>query len=103
MIIIPSVVSLKLSRKVLKGIEAVGSVKPFIVLSVAPFHLPVVPWRVWPDQLMSDAILLQTHLEKGRLVSVGSETVSKFRSVICLDALNPAGEGLNKMIHKQSR
>ena len=42
---------------------------------------------------------MRARLGKCGLIPVGSETVYKFCSVIGLNTLNPAGEGLNKMIH----
>ncbi len=45
-----------------------GSIEPLIVLPVAALHLAVMPWRIGADYLVPDAMLLQTHLEKGGLV-----------------------------------
>ena len=52
---------------------------------------------------MSDAILLQTHLEKGWLIPLGSESVGKFGAIVRLEARNGAGEGFHKVFHKQGR
>lgn len=78
-----------------------GCIEPLIVLPVAAFHLAVMPWRIGTDYLVPDAVLLQTHLEKGGLIPVGGEAVGKFGAVIRLDALNQAGEGFHKVFHKQ--
>ena len=76
-------------------------IEPLIVLPVAALHLAVMPWRIGADYLVPDAILFQTHLKKGGLISVGDKAVSKFGAVVCLDALNRAGEGFHKVFHKQ--
>ena len=78
-----------------------GCIEPLIVLPVATLHFAVMSWRIGADYLVSDAVLLQTHLEKGGLIPVGGEAVSKFSAIIRLDAFNQAGEGFHKVFHKQ--
>ena len=41
--------------KVCKGIKAVGSIEAFLVFPVAALYFAVMPRRVRPDELMSDA------------------------------------------------
>lgn len=78
-----------------------GGIKAFVVLPVAALNLAVMPWRVGADQLMPDAVLFQVLLEEGGLVPVRGEAVGKFSSIIGLDALNGAGEGFHKVLHKE--
>jgi len=78
-----------------------GGIEPLIVLPVAALHLAVMPWRIGADYLVPDAMLLQTHLEKGGLIPVGGKAVGKFGAIVRLDALNGAGEGFHKVFHKQ--
>lgn len=78
-----------------------GGIEALIVLPVAAFHFPIVPRGKRPDQLMSDAVLLQVHLEEGRLVPVGGEAVGEFRSVVRLDALDREREGLHQVLQEQ--
>ncbi len=77
-----------------------GGIEPLIVLPVAALHLAVMPWRIGADYLVPDAMLLQTHLEKGGLIPVGGKAVGKFGAIVRLDALNGAREGFYKEIHK---
>ena len=78
-----------------------GGIKAFIVLAMAALNFPVMPWRVRADQLMPDPILLQTTLKESGFVPVRGETVGKFGPIIGLDALNGAGKGFHKVIHKE--
>ena len=78
-----------------------GGIEPLIVLPVAALHLAVMPWRIGADYLVPDAMLLQTHLEKGGLIPVGGKAVGKFGAIVRLDALNGARESFHKVFHKQ--
>ena len=78
-----------------------GGIKAFIVLAMAALNFPVMPWRVRTDQLMPDPILFQAILKESGFVLVRGETVGKFGPVIGLDALNGAGKGFHKVIHKE--
>ena len=78
-----------------------GGIEPPIVLPVAALHLAVMPWRIGADYLVPDAMLLQTHLEKGGLIPVGGKAVGKFGAIVRLDALNGARESFHKVFHKQ--
>ena len=53
-VVVPPVVQLQLPAKILKGIKPVGGIEPLVVLTVAAFHFPVVPWRKRTDQLVPD-------------------------------------------------
>ncbi len=75
--------------------------EPLVVLPVAALHLAVMPRGIGPDYLVADAMLFQTHLEKGGLIPVGGEAVCELSAVVCLDTLNGAGEGFHKVFHKQ--
>ncbi len=78
-----------------------GGIEPPIVLPVAALHLAVMPWRIGADYLVPDAMLPQTHLEKGGLIPVGGKAVGKFGAIVRLDALNGARESFHKVFHKQ--
>ena len=77
-----------------------GRVEALIVLPVAAFHLPIVPGRIGTDQLVADAVLLQTFLKKSGFVPMGGEPVRELSPVVCLDALDFSGKCLYQMIHK---
>ena len=77
-----------------------GRVEALIVLPVAAFHLPVVSRRIGTDQLVADAVLLQTFLKKSGFVTMGGEPVRELGPVVCLDALDFSGKCLYQMIHK---
>ena len=57
LVIVPAVIDLELSRKVLKGIKSMRSIKPFIIFAMAAFHFSIMPGRKWTDQFMADAML----------------------------------------------
>ena len=48
-----------------------GRIEALIVLPVAAFHLPIVAGRKGTDQLVADAVFLQTFLKKSGLVPDG--------------------------------
>ena len=79
-----------------------GGIKALIVLPVAAFHLAVVPGCIGTYQFMSYPMFLKAKLEKGGPVraAVGTETLGKLLSVICLDTLNGTGESLQQMFQK---
>ena len=77
-----------------------GRVETLIVLPVTAFHLPIVSRRKGTDQLVADAVLLQTFLKKSGFVTMGGEPVRELGSVVCLDALDFSGKCLYQMIHK---
>ena len=45
----------KLLIKVCKGIKAVGRIEAFLVFSVAALYFAIMPRRVRPDELVTDA------------------------------------------------
>ena len=57
LVIVPAVIDLELSGKVLKGIKSMRSIKPFIIFAMAAFHFSIMPGRKWADQFMADPIL----------------------------------------------
>ena len=77
-----------------------GRVEALIVLPVTAFHLSIVSRRKGTDQLVADAVLLQTFLKKSGFVTMGGEPVRELGSVVCLDALDFSGKCLYQMIHK---
>ena len=58
-IVVFSVPDRELLLEVLKGIEFMGSVKVFVVLTVASLDLTVVSGRIRLDEFMPNAELLQ--------------------------------------------
>ena len=57
LVIVPAVIDLELSRKVLKGIKSMRSIKRSIIFAMAAFHFSIMPGRKWTDQFMADAML----------------------------------------------
>ena len=57
LVIVPAVIDLELSEKVLKGIKSIRSIKPFIIFAMAAFHFSIMPGRKWADKFMADPIL----------------------------------------------
>ena len=72
MIIISPVINLELPGKVLEGIKPVGSIEPFIILTVAAFHFAVMPGCKRPNQFVPDSLLLQDPLKSSRRSLSGS-------------------------------
>ena len=60
-------------------------VEAFLVISVASFHLSIVPWRSRPDQLVDD--LQSCTLNVHRMNHFGFLEMSKLSSVVCLNDL----------------
>ena len=70
-----------------------GSIEFLIIFAVTALYLSVVPWRVRTDQLMSDSQLHQGRFKKSPLFcGRGVEAVGKFRTIVCLNALNGKGK-----------
>ena len=80
-----------------------GSIKTLIILPMASLYLPIVTWRKGPDELMPYPMCFQVLLEESGLVPVRSKAVGKFRSIICLDALDGEGERFYEVFHKLCR
>lgn len=75
--------------KIGKRIELVRSVKLLVILAMAAFDLTVVSWSIGPNKLVANAELGEGGFKERRLVLFTSnETISEFRAVIGLDALN---------------
>lgn len=79
----------------MSGIEAL------IIFPMTAFHFAIMPRSIGPYHFMSDAVMLQMNLKQGRPVPVCSKPVGEFGSIVCLDALNRAGKGFDKMVNKQ--
>lgn len=79
-----------------------GCIETLIILSVATFHLPVMPWGKGTDDFVADPVHFQVFLEKSGLLPVGGKTVGEFGPIIGLDALDRTGKGLHQMIYKLS-
>lgn len=102
-VIIPAVVHLELCRKVLKGIEKMGRIKPFVILPVAAFYFTIMPGSKGTNEFMPYAMCFQMFLEERRLFPMGSKTVCEFRPIVCLDAFNGTGKCLYKVFHELRR
>ena len=79
-----------------------GCIETLVILSVAAFHLPVMPWGKGADDFVADPVHFQAFLEKSGLLPVGGKTVGEFGPIIGLDALDRTGKGLHQMIYKLS-
>ena len=53
-----------------------GCVETLIILSVAAFHFPVMPWGKWTDDFVADPVHFQAFLEKSGLLPVNSDPLS---------------------------
>lgn len=79
----------ELSGEILEGEETTGGVEAPLVLSVATFHLAVMPWRVRPDELMSDSkTLCREFKASGNILFGVRKAIGKLEAVISLDTLN---------------
>ena len=103
MVVVPTVIHLQLSSKVLKRIEKMGCVKTLVIFSMAALYLSIVTWCKRTDDLVSYPMRFQVFLKERRLVPVSSKTVGKFRTIIRLDALDGEGKSCYKVIHKLCR
>ena len=67
-----------------------AGVKAFLILPVAALHLAVMAWGVGADELMPDTKFGGSDLKQGGQIpfAVG-EAVSKFKTIVCLDTLDP--------------
>lgn len=83
----------------MSGIEAL------VVLAVASFHLAIVSGGKRSDQLVFYTMFPKLKLENGGFIrtAMGTETLGKFLTVVCLDTFNGARKGFNEMIQKQCR
>ena len=79
-----------------------GRIEALIILSVAAFHLPIMPWGKGPDDFVADPVYFQTFLEKSGLLPVGGKMVGEFGPIIGLDAPGHTGNGLHQMSCKLS-
>ena len=97
--IILSVVYGKLIFEIIKGIEFVGCVKVFVILSVGTFNLAVMPRRIRADQLVPYPQLFEASL-KQRHFAVFSffEFFNKLHSVVRLNTFNLKRKRLNEHI-----
>lgn len=77
-----------------------GGIEPLIVLPVAALYFPVVSGRVWPDQLVPDAVPFQMHIKKCGLIPVAGKTVGKLWPVVCLDTFDGRWERFYQMFHE---
>ena len=77
-----------------------SGIKPLIVFPMAAFHFSVMSGRIWPDQLVTDAMAFQMYLKEGGLVFVSSKAVGKLWPIVRLDAFNGKGERFHQVFHE---
>lgn len=66
-----------------------AGVKALLILTVAAFNLPIVPWGVWTDQFMPDAQFGGGFLKQSRQVTLtAGEAIGKLGTVVRLDTLH---------------
>lgn len=97
-VIVSAVINLKLLRKVRKRIKGMSGIEAPVILSVAPLHLAVMPWRIRPDQPVTDAVKSQMHLKQGGPVPARGKAVCELRTVVSLDTFNRAWESFHKVL-----
>ena len=79
----------ELSGEILEGEETTGGVEAPLVLSVATFHLAVMPWCVRTNELVADAQLSGGFLKQGRDVPLAfGKPIGKLKAIVGLNALN---------------
>ena len=77
-----------------------GCIETLIILPVAAFHLPVMTGGKGTDEFVADPMEFQMFLEQGRLFLVRGKTVSKFCTIISLNAFDRTGKGFYQMFYK---
>ena len=90
--------------EIVEGIEAVRSIEFFVVLSMRTLDLAIVTRRANTNQLVPDAKLTKRFFKKRFSISAAwIFAVGKFRTIVCLDALNGIGKTLCTMPDKHGR
>lgn len=90
--------------EVLKRKETVRSIKLLIIFPMAALDLPVMPWCVRFDELVTDPKLCQGLLEECRLRAFRAyKAIGKFRTIVCLDTLDRIRKALDAMLDEQGR
>ena len=87
LVVAPNQVFCQLLVEVLQAAERLPIIEISLVVSVAAFHLPVVPGRPRRDQLVSDPKFPQ-RLVKWAFLCVTDILVGKLRAVVRLDRLD---------------
>ena len=91
----------KLFGKVIEGIKGVAGIEFLVVFSVAAFYFSVVTRRKRLDFLVADSKLGQRLFkERQRLLLAVAHLVGKFKTIVCLDALDRKGELFHDMLQK---
>ena len=72
-----------LGLEIVKAVEPQGLIESLVVVSVASFHLAVMPWCSRLDELMPDAVMSAEPIQ--RVGSVGLSGVRELRAVVGLD------------------
>ena len=70
-------------------------IEPLVILPMAAFYFPIMPWRKRMNQLVPDPQLLKPNLKDGWLIrtAIRREAFRKLLSVVSLHALYGAWEG----------
>ena len=73
-------------------------VKPFLIVSVTPLDLSVMPRGSRTDKLMLDLVVITEHVK--RMDAFGFCEMSKFQSVVCLNGFGSISKKDNGTLYK---
>ena len=88
-IVAATLVGSELPTKVGERKEGTGIVEALLILTVAAFHLAVMPWGVRPNKLMMNALPCKRRFkQRWNIVLAVGEAVCKLKAVVCLNTLD---------------
>lgn len=64
--IVFSTVNSKLLFEIMKRIKFMRSIEVFVIFAMGAFHLSIMPWRKWLNELVPDTEFFQFLLEQMR-------------------------------------
>ena len=100
-VVILSVPNSKLVLEVLERIEFMGSVEVFVVLSVTPFDLTIMPGCKRFDEFMANTELSQRSFKQGFFVrALGVQSIGKLEAVIGLYAFDGIRKAFYTMLNE---
>ena len=103
-IVVASEMNGKLLFEVLKGMESVGRIEVFVVLSVRTFHFAVVPRSIGTDELVPYSQLFEARLKERKFsLLVFIKGFDELHAVVRLNALYLEGECLYEHFEKLYR
>lgn len=91
-------ITLQLQLQIIVGIEAQVIIEPSLIVSVAAFHLAVMPWRLGSDRLMDDMKLIAKDVQ--RMNSLCPLCIRKLAAIIRLNQLGCITEVDNGSLYK---